>query len=51
MWALFPYALLPIMMYGPSFGVTSMSFAMKVLMKWMVQNGYMEMFMGGEDSL
>ncbi|UMM15783.1 hypothetical protein L5515_013073 [Caenorhabditis briggsae] len=39
MWLLFPYGLVPSIMYGPSFGMTSVSFAMQHLLTWVLESG------------
>ncbi|CAI5441078.1 unnamed protein product [Caenorhabditis angaria] len=39
MWLLFPYGMIPSIMYGPSFGMTSVSFAMKYLLTWVMESG------------
>ncbi|XGW30595.1 hypothetical protein V3C99_009507 [Haemonchus contortus] len=40
MWLLFPYGLIPAIMYGPSFGFTSLEFVRKFLLKWLMENGF-----------
>ncbi|KAK6044025.1 hypothetical protein COOONC_18470 [Cooperia oncophora] len=35
MWLLFPYGLIPAIMYGPSFGFTFMQFFIKFFFKWL----------------
>uniref|UniRef100_A0A1I7WYA7 Uncharacterized protein n=1 Tax=Heterorhabditis bacteriophora TaxID=37862 RepID=A0A1I7WYA7_HETBA len=42
MWLLLPYALVPCIMYGPSFGFTSIGFITKHLMKWLMNSGFLE---------
>ncbi|CAB3404394.1 unnamed protein product [Caenorhabditis bovis] len=39
MWLLFPYGLVPSIMYGPSFGMTAVGFAMKHLLTWVLESG------------
>ncbi|EYB89524.1 hypothetical protein Y032_0230g2936 [Ancylostoma ceylanicum] len=47
MWLLFPYALIPDIMYGPSFGMTSVQFVFKFLYDWIKDSGLLE---GGGDT-
>ncbi|KIH52043.1 hypothetical protein ANCDUO_17862 [Ancylostoma duodenale] len=42
MWLLFPYALIPDIMYGPSFGMTSVQFVFKFLYDWIKDSGLLE---------
>ncbi|CAI2339452.1 unnamed protein product [Caenorhabditis sp. 36 PRJEB53466] len=47
MWLLFPYGVVPSIMYGPSFGMTSVGFAMKYLLTWVLESGLLT---GGSSS-
>ncbi|KAK6748600.1 hypothetical protein RB195_001304 [Necator americanus] len=42
MWLLFPYALIPAIMHGPSFGVTFLKFAMELLYEWLKESGLLD---------
>ncbi|VDO61728.1 unnamed protein product [Heligmosomoides polygyrus] len=46
MWLLFPYALIPDIMYGPSFGMTSVQFVLKFFYEWILKSGILD---GGGD--
>lgn len=47
MWLLFPYGMIPSIMYGPSFGMTSVAFAMKYLLTWVLESGMLGGSSGG----
>ncbi|ETN82734.1 hypothetical protein NECAME_07845 [Necator americanus] len=42
MWLLFPYALIPAIMHGLSFGVTFLKFAMELLYEWLKESGLLD---------
>lgn len=42
MWLLFPYALIPDIMYGPSFGMTSVQFVLKFFYEWILKSGILD---------
>lgn len=39
MWMLIPYALVPAIMYGPSFGITTTNFVLTKLLDWIIKSG------------
>lgn len=47
MWLLFPYALIPVFLYYPSFLLTFFGFFFKIVVKWLMKSGLMEKLMGG----
>ncbi|CAD6197111.1 unnamed protein product [Caenorhabditis auriculariae] len=42
MWMMAPYGVVPSIMYGPSFGMTSIGFAMKHLLVWLTKTGLLD---------
>ncbi|CAI4228155.1 unnamed protein product [Auanema sp. JU1783] len=47
MWLLLIYALIPLVMYGPSFGLTTVSFVTKNLMTYILQSEFFQKIMSG----